>query len=293
MRTKFVGVILCVLIFTPLNFASAESEWSDNFNDKDLEGWGLETFYTTNIDEFPVVRGKILVENQNNRLFLPNPSNSSHVGMNGAYRNSTQVHGYWGFDVDITDGSMGGFMFIYRDVTPETDFVDEEWYNAKPNGFEGYFLGLYTEERQILLARMDANFTNSGPNKTPPEQKEDAFLVSIDFADICLSPYGVFHIDITRTPSGNITVYLNSIKIMSAIDTVYNISEQICISNFLFDTYYDNIEVNNDSNFVPDDMKLLGDCPPSFPPIELILLVVTGIVITAYVVWFLKKGRKE
>ncbi|MFX1249784.1 MAG: hypothetical protein ACFFBQ_20525 [Promethearchaeota archaeon] len=292
MKTNIVGIIICVVIFTPVNVASAESDVSDNFDDGDLEGWELETFYTTDIDKVPVVRGKILVENQNYRLFLPNPSNSSHVGLNGAFRNSTQVNGYWGFDVDVTDGSVGGFMFIYRDVTPETDFADEEWYNAKPNGFEGYFFGIYTEisEGQLLLARMDADFTNSGPNAT---LLEDALLDSIDFADICLSPYGVFHIDITRTPSGNITVYLNSIKIMSAIDTVYNISEQISISNFLFDTYYDNIEVNNDSTFVPDDMKLPGNCPPSFPPVEFFLLVITGIIITAYVVWFLKKGRKE
>ncbi|MFX0211912.1 MAG: hypothetical protein ACFFDT_38410, partial [Candidatus Hodarchaeota archaeon] len=218
-RILQIGILpLISLIFVPpLNGQAVTDVWEDDFEDKDLKGWEVATYYTIDPINVGYSKGEVQIRNDNKRLLLSQPKNYTHAGMNIAERNSTQVYGHWSFDVDTTGGSTGVFGFIHRDPTPETDF--EGWTLQDPNGIEGYFLGIYTQEteHQLMLGRMDVNFTNEGQNKTPPE---DFLLDSINFDDMCFSPYGVFHIDITRTPSGNITVYINSTKAMSAIDNV-------------------------------------------------------------------------
>lgn len=247
-KTKklMAGMLFGVLLVIPLTRVSAGLVWEDDFNDGDLEGWVLKTYYTTDFSNVPVVKGEALIRNDNKRMLLPPIYNGTHEGLSNAKRASTQVHGHWSFDVDTRAGSQSEFWIINRDLTPETDREDEGWYLQKPTGFEGYGVSISTASADITLMRMDANFTNMGPNAT---DVADIILDSIRFSDTGFSKYGVFHIDITRKPDGNMTVYLNSTKAMSVIDNEYTISEVVAVSNFVMTTYYDNIRVDDDYNW--------------------------------------------
>jgi hypothetical protein len=67
-------------------------------------------------------------------------------------------------------------MFVYRNLTPETDLTG--WTSETPIGSEGYVFYIATEgEDQLVLFRMDANYTNAGGI-------EDYILDSINFDDI-------------------------------------------------------------------------------------------------------------
>jgi hypothetical protein len=243
--------LVCVFLLLSFSHVSATVVWEDDFNDGDLKEWDLTSYYTPDFANVPVVKGTALIQNVNNRLLIPHFWNGTHAAFNVAERNSTQVYGHWGFDIDTTAGSNCGFAFIFRDVTPESDLADEGWYLQKPNGFEGYYLGISTVEvnHQLLLARMNANFTNAGENAS---SIDDILLDSVNFFDIGLSRFGIFHLDITRTPEGNMTVFLNSTKILSALDNTYSLSSVVHISNFQDDTFFDNIIVEDDYSFIPE-----------------------------------------
>lgn len=283
-----VALILVLLVVYPRTTRAVTVLWEDDFDGEDLAGWEVATYYSPDFDAVGVVKGMTLISNTDHKMLLSHPDESS---MNVAERNSTQVYGHWSFDVDITAGCHGSFAFMFRDTLNRTDF--EGWYNQLPVGFAGYGVGIYTElVPNVLLGRFTPDFINSGPDKSPPE---DFLLDFIDYYDYNMdfSLYGEIHVDITRTPGGNITVFFNSYKIMSAIDTVYNTSEVINISSFVYTISFDNIKIDNNYSYVPEDWK-----PP--PPkdgltdlVELALIVFTGVVIVVFVWWFVKKGRKD
>lgn len=301
MRNKLVGSIICVLILTSTNIASAESGWDDDFDDGDLKGWDVATYWSTDLENIGATKGEVLITNDNYRLLVQNPVNETHHGANWAERNSTQAYGHWTLDVNTTAGSSCGIIFICRDLTPEADLTGLTY--QSPLNVEGYVLSIYTEEiwrHQFMLWKMDAKYTVmtgiQGYN----------LLDSIKFGEMGLSPYGVFDIDITRTQAGNITVWVKPTidtvftKALSAIDNTYTKSERFAIySQFSwplsrFDIYFDNIRVDNDPSWEPDDWKLPP--PKSCDLADLIglaLIPFTGVVIVVFVWWFLKKGRKD
>ena len=245
----FACFLVCILFLLSFTQISATLIWEDDFDDGDLEGWDLTTYYTTSFATVPVVKGEVLIENSNNKLFLPNIYNGTHGMLNSAQRTSSLVYGHWSFDIDTTSGCHGAFMFVHHDPTPETDFEDEGWYLEKPNGIEGYGIQISTiSDYQLMLARMDANFTNAGENAS---SIDDLLLDSVTFAELGLSRYGIFHLDVTRAPGGNMTVYLNTTKVLSALDDTYTISDSIRIDNFNHEPYYDNIIVDDDYSFIP------------------------------------------
>jgi len=147
-----------------------------------------------------------------------------------------------GFDEDL------GFNIWWT----SPDYVvraQEKGYLEKPNGIEGYGIQISTiSDYQLMLARMDANFTNAGENAS---SIDDLLLDSVTFAELGLSRYGIFHLDVTRAPGGNMTVYLNTTKVLSALDDTYTISDSIRIDNFNHEPYYDNIIVDDDYSFIP------------------------------------------
>ncbi|MFX0052842.1 MAG: hypothetical protein ACFFAJ_10770 [Candidatus Hodarchaeota archaeon] len=260
-----VVMLLLTLLVHPSATHAETVVLEDNFNDGDLEGWELVTYYSTDPLNVGYVKGEVLIRNENYQMLSINPRNETHEGINWAERNSTQVNGHWSFDVNTTAGSYLGFFFICRDVTPETDFEDEEWTHQTPIGLEGYCLFITTHPRGVLdhftLGRIDPDYITTDPD-------EDNFLDSLNLDDTDYdSRYDVFDIEITRKPDGNITVFVKPTidnvytKAMSVIDNTYTVSDRVVFWNEYvpsspsktFDTSYDNIRVDDNSSWVPKE----------------------------------------
>jgi hypothetical protein len=279
------GMLFGVLLMVPLTYISAADDvWEDDFDDGDLDGWDLTTYYSTDFVNDLYVKGAGTIVNENKRMALSAIYNGTHGIYDQADRNSTQVYGHWSFDVDTTSGCHSFFLFVYRDLTPETDLEEEGFNLQKPNGFEGYGLGISTivAERQLILLRMDANYTNAGPNAT---SIDDLLFDSTKFADISLSRYDVFHIDITRTPDGNMTVYLDSTPILSLIDNTYTISDAVAVANSDYIVYYDNISVDDNyswpelgSTTTTTTTTTTTQATPSWPPL-VVFMSITALLV--------------
>jgi hypothetical protein len=287
-KKLIVGLLFGVLLVIPLTRVSAEVVWEDNFDDGDLDGWVLKTYYTTDIEKVPLVKGEVKIKNENNRMLLPSVVNSTHYGMNTAGRTSTQVYGHWSYDVDTTSGSDGDFMFIHRDPTPETD--REGWTIGKPIGFEGYTVAISTLDvfssyllPGIYLFKMNVNFTNV--EGLYASSVEDILLDSIKFTDLGFGFKEKIHIDITRKLDGNITVYANSTKVLNAIDNEYTISDVVSIASFDFDAYYDNIRVDSDYNFVPKPATTTTPTTTTIPSWNALLLLLSLFVMLSWRQW--------
>lgn len=266
-------LMIILLLNSPIQTTSSVI-WDDDFNDGNLDDWELATYYSTDISNDPLIKGENIIANVNKMLQIPDGGNVTHQAVNWAERESTQVYGHWSFDIDASEGSHSSLVYVYRDPTPESDFSG--WTTKKPNGFEGYVVGISTFTSVIggpgmYLGRFNANFTNEGVNAT---SIEELVLDTFDFSDKGFSNNGIYHVDITRDMTGNSTVYVNSIKVMSAIDDTYTVSESIMISSFRFTTSYDNIIVDDDPKYtITGESESDEDESPVFIPLITLSLV--------------------
>ncbi|MFX0125254.1 MAG: hypothetical protein ACFFAE_16625 [Candidatus Hodarchaeota archaeon] len=292
-----ISIVLLLLVLLIAHPSAVQAEtvlWEDDFDDKDLEGWEVVTYYSTDPLNVGHVKGEVLIQNKNNQMLFLNPGNDTHSGFNMAERNSNQIYGHWSFDVNITAGSICGFFFVGRDLTPETDFEDEEWTLQTPIGHEAYFLFITThpgeDQDNLVLLWIDADYTSTGGI--------DGYLLdSISFDDMDYLRYDVFDIDITRKQDGNITVFVKPTiddvytKAMSVIDNTYTISDKVVFMNQYtpssslssFDTSFDNIRVDNNSNWVPEIWTTPPNSTPAWTPI---------VVFLAFIAIILQKRRK-
>ncbi len=290
-KIYIIGMFFSIFLVITLIRGSSKlivdpENWEDDFNDDNLDGWKLATYYTPDFENIGYVKGEVLIRNDHKRLLLPNPGNSTHEGANVAERNSTNAYGHWGFDINTTAGSASAFLFIVRHLTPETDF--EGLTAHTPLNIEGYAVSIFSsiDDDQLALIRYDATYTVA-------DGMDDYILDSINFKQLHkdFSPYGVYNIDITRTQDGNITVWVKRssdsvyIKAMSVINNVYTISERISIFNqyihtsskiVYFDVYFDNIKVDN-STWVPETWTPPSNSASGWTPI-VVLLALTAIM---------------
>ena len=64
-KKLIVGLLFGVLLVIPLTRVSAEVVWEDNFDDGDLDGWVLKTYYTTDFYNVSLVKGEVKIKNEN------------------------------------------------------------------------------------------------------------------------------------------------------------------------------------------------------------------------------------
>ncbi|MHA2227404.1 MAG: hypothetical protein ACXAC8_19460 [Candidatus Hodarchaeales archaeon] len=280
-----IPLLIILIVVQPSTAHAATVVWEDDFDDGDLEGWELVTYYTPDIGKVGYFKGEVRIKNESKQMFFLNAGNETYHGWNWAERNSTTAYGHWSFDVNTTGGCHSClFMFIYRDLTPETDF--EGLKSDTPIGFESYILFISTTGEQVVLYRIDEDYTFGGGS-------EDYLIDSIEFDDLGFSPHGVLDIDITRTSNGNITVFVKPTndkaytKAMSVIDNTYTKSEQFVIASqylnktsrvYTFDIYVDNIRVDNDSSWEPDDWKLPPEPTSAWTPVIVLLAIMTLLI---------------
>lgn len=260
LRKHLIFVLLTLLVVGLLQTSPIPAQitiyWEDNFDDENLDGWIIETYFapkTCNGGQnffCSVVKGTPEIRIQDNALLIPNSWNSTYVAYNRAQHESTHMTGHWAFDIVTTSADFNtGIWFTFNDPTPETDFSG--WNNTTPNGIEGYVVLFQT--LTIQLGHLYANFTSAGPNASDIDELrlDRAFWPNGD-------QNGNFHIDITRQPNGNMTVWLEGSQILTAIDNTLTKSTHTQIDSFAGNTLYDNITVDDDYMW-PNDSVLTTD----------------------------------
>ncbi|MHA2053303.1 MAG: hypothetical protein ACW99F_06840, partial [Candidatus Hodarchaeales archaeon] len=66
------GMLFGLLLMIPLTYISATVVvWEDDFDDGDLDGWVLTTYYSTDRENVPLVKGEVTIVNENMRMVLP------------------------------------------------------------------------------------------------------------------------------------------------------------------------------------------------------------------------------
>lgn len=237
-RIVLTMTIIITLLVQPQPVFSA-TFWSDDFNDGDLNGWDVKTYCASNPDTIPWELCNTLITNTNDQMRLEHTSVNVGGALNIAKHNSTILTGQWSFDFMSDEGGLVYFLFIYND--PEQDFVGYTY--ESPISYDAYGLQIYTSH--------SGNYSASGVSLVHyveefivANQSNDLSYILADhnFANRT-EELGNYHIDITRQNDGNMTVYVDSEKVMSALDNDITNSTQLAIFSVTYAVAVDNIVV--------------------------------------------------
>ena len=169
---------------------SETAVWSDDFDDKQLDGWTLQ-------GNFAADEGTLKA------LECP----ACEGGMNLASHPSSIAYGTWSFDAYISSALAPrlAVMFI-SDFPPNVPPPADQEIHA-------YMLEILELDKTALNL---VKLTGRGENQTP------AYLASYRATrDL----RGWLHVDITRETDGRFRVYLNRKLVMEAVDTLITTSQ--------------------------------------------------------------------
>ncbi|MFX1249783.1 MAG: hypothetical protein ACFFBQ_20520 [Promethearchaeota archaeon] len=305
MRNKLIGGFICVLIFTSVKTAFTANGWSDDFESAPSDGipedWEIYAYDRgdTGGDSpaTPLTDDKYHVRVRNGALMAPY-YNLEEVGglmiLSEAFHNSTVAYGTWSFDWIVSEeshtdhGAFDTIAFILNSENSiwDRDGLTESGWAADKTGYLLYLMSRSKSELGFAPA-----FPAVGPGIS-------FFKTTDTFSwgksrKFCQNVYGTHHIDIQRTPEGEFKIYYDNVPIIKDSDDKVTTSEKFLFSSFQGDSGIDNLEITEEiTTITPPETTPPEFYCPDFP-IELILIAVTGVVIVAYVVWFLKKGKKD
>ncbi|MHA2252169.1 MAG: hypothetical protein ACXAD7_17525 [Candidatus Kariarchaeaceae archaeon] len=258
---RFLALQLAILILTSTAVVGTVL-WESNFTGGSLDGWQLNTYYTTNLTSEPFDSGPLMAVVENDALRMLTGANDTHSSLNLATHDSTVTEGTWSFDFK-NRGLIGqGYVIInfMADITEIPDFAGQM--PLTPTSWGGYsFLIIYEtwgfdeffETPGSILMRNNAS-SNSLFDQTILDQF--SFYDMQEEYDYNLMGTSDHHIDITRTFDGEMKVYVNDDKFLSTTDNSVTSSGQFAMWNWWGDFQFDNFTVqdeivdpNKDSDF--------------------------------------------
>lgn len=239
-------VFLCSILVSATGFCYATEVWSDDFDDCNCDGWTVSGFSAED--------GTL--------------SSTSAAGT--AYRESTVAEGTWSFDLELLDYSQIVHLgFEFGAITPTAFFM-----STNPEETPWYFYAVYgTAASTQTGAKPVLQIRKNNPNGG------GAFNTWVKLAsyDLEEGDFGWKHIDVARTSSGQITVWLNGTVIMQVVDTEIDTSEY-----FVF-MANENMGIDN---IVLDDVPMASGIP-----LEILALSVgVPAIIIVSAVWVRRRG---
>jgi hypothetical protein len=226
-----------VLLFSPAS-VSADVVWEDNFNDNNLDDWDFKIGMNLTLGIWRPMEAYVSASDGVMKFTAPNQPQETE-GMpstaTGNYtyivqvcRPSTATTGHWSFDVTTrTSQTWSAVLFISQgeDFTNKTPDEVNRNYRLKDYGF---FFDYGGNENTISVW---------GNNKTLHESTH------------YFQPSKWHHVDITRTSSGDMKVYINGTLILSGSDASTTESKKFCIMGN--QAHYDNVKLDSNSSYVP------------------------------------------
>lgn len=266
-KTKFRIVLTITFIITllvqPQPVLSA-TVWIDDFEDGDLEGWDVNTYCASNPNTIPWELCTNVISNTNNQLLLDYAAKNVGGFMGVAIHNSTSLYGQWSFDLKSDAGSVVNFMFVYN--MPQLDLVGYTWND--PVIMDAYSVQIYTSnfgnysESGVRLFHYTEGYVFGAPGTSVTDYRLDNY----NFTNRA-GPLGDYHIDITRKLDGNMTVYVDSEKVMSGINNEITNSTQLAILSTSYAVTIDNIVVSDEITVgVPTTTPTSTTVPSSSTP---------------------------
>ena len=262
--------LLMMFIYSPIT-CEAAIVWSDDFNDGNYDGWTVTGINMTALPPV-LVDGNYSVDDG---LLRATGEGEGWI-WNLASHPSSVATGTWSFDIDSPPTEPGLTHFYVYFMSADTEIVDgiPDGYAIKVEmilyqGFRGFQLEKYVDGSNHLLAQY--------------QTEEDVI--------------GGYHIDVTRTSSGEFNIWINGTHRMAAQDQAISSS-----GYFRFSTpagaAIDNVEVFDSIEFTPTTTSTSTSTSTSSTPtqsgivlpIELIVIGVVVVVIAVIVVVYLKKG---
>ncbi|MHA2251176.1 MAG: hypothetical protein ACXAD7_12505 [Candidatus Kariarchaeaceae archaeon] len=211
-------IIALTLITSPFPVKSL-SEWSDDFEDGNLDDWDVWGINWTNNPILPS-NAKMIVEDG-----VLKPVNTKSYFWAYACHESTNAFGTWSFDWLPSTNQNSEFVSFIGD--------DTNWINVTEFYSNSYFLWL-----------------NTGASSTIPGidlHKHVGTNLNIKIK----SHYGEnyagewHHVVITRESDGIFKIYLDDELVIEEVDTDVTVSEEFCFST-AGDAQYDNIQVSEE-----------------------------------------------
>ncbi len=231
-----LALVLCLMLPTmssakQVDFViSQEEAWSDDFDDGNIDGWGVQGFSPT-YPPWTKIPGNITADDKTMRAYGPY--------WNEAWRTSNVAYGSWAFDVHCVDTPEERCYIAFVSGGPPLNPT-----NLSSYPFEYGIIpvtGLYDRwSTGFLLYRR--------PVVSP-------YLVSLGFYDL-EEVSGWYHIYITRDLDGNFAVYFNDTLGITAKHADYTTSD---LFTFTAEAgiALDNIVVQPYSGLLPTTMTIL------------------------------------
>ncbi|MFW9849805.1 MAG: hypothetical protein ACFFF4_11735 [Candidatus Thorarchaeota archaeon] len=251
----FSMFVLSLSLYTSTPSATLEGEWSDDFNDGNIDGWSVQGFSTSTYP-WQSRPGNITAEDKTMRVYSD--------AWSQAYRPSNVAYGSWAFDVQCVDTPN---MRSYIAFVSGSPVLNPAYLHTMP--FE---YGIITAVGQY--ESYDSAFVlYQRPADSP-------YLVTLGGYDV-EEVSGWYHINITRYIDGTFAVYFNDTLGITVRDSNHTTSD---LFTFYAEAGYalDNIVV------VPQELE-----PPTTSlPLSWEIVVIGGsvaVVVMVVVIYFLRR----
>lgn len=232
--TKFLTLLLILLVFLSATRAQASIVWTEDFEaetltDWDAYGWVMSSdVHTTPIDSgFSVIDGMLRAPN------YADYGKKSHIN-----HDSATAYGTWSFDWLVSSPAHVGIEFMLTDL--RTNFNLTGLHQNQVN-FTGY---------AVLLVSFSASpglgLQAPGINLLKFVNRNNYSLVTVlDTHKFAAEVVGPHHIEISRTLQGQFTVYYDSEVTLQGFDNITTTSEKFGITSWRGDSGIDNITISD------------------------------------------------
>jgi hypothetical protein len=240
-------VLLMSLIFMfPLSRGNATLIWSEDFSNP--SDWVLEGYHISLINEERtwVWNSTMIPDDSNSRLESKNVTYVSLFGSGSptlslGRRNSTVAYGTWSFDWYVTPGeenlASDTILFIMNDFPANASgFIVGEGGDAYGYSLRITTIELYNQWNPRFLLVKESNTYAENIYHIDATMESHFFTEPIE---------GSHHVDITRSNTGEFSVFFNNEFLFSAVDNTYTTSDEFVYGSWGGDSAIDNITVSN------------------------------------------------
>lgn len=279
--TIVMGILLGVLMVSPLNQGTAKTVLSETFDtadEWDLGGYEFidwETSLVWDTDYIPKV--------ENGVLQMPN-TQTDWWYLSQAYHSSTVAYGTWSFDWYVNAGkdhqSYDTVAFIANNMAPtkRSGYINEN--------MSGYALTLTSDDKKEPPLESHAVALVEFENGT----QQWKFLKSYQLSSTLI---GWHHIDITRNVTGQFNIYFDNRLVLQLTDNSTKTCENFAFYSWYGDSVFDNLTVSDtvdpistitESNSVDPNSSIPDGT--NYPPLFIIVVSIGVIII-------LRKNRRK